>query len=57
MLIYPEIGMNLAAMKLAAMRLAPVQCTSWGHPNTSGYPTVDYFLTSDLMEETEAQQH
>jgi len=49
-LIYPEIGMDPVAHKLAALRLAPVQCTSWGHPETSGLPTIDWFLTSDLME-------
>jgi predicted O-linked N-acetylglucosamine transferase (SPINDLY family) len=49
-LIYPEIGMDPIAHKLATLRLAPVQCTSWGHPETSGLPTIDWFLTSDLME-------
>jgi protein O-GlcNAc transferase len=49
-LIYPEIGMDPISHKLAALRLAPVQCTSWGHPETSGLPTIDWFLTSDLME-------
>jgi protein O-GlcNAc transferase len=49
-LIYPEIGMDPIAHKLATLRLAPVQSTSWGHPETSGLPTLDWFLTSDLME-------
>jgi predicted O-linked N-acetylglucosamine transferase (SPINDLY family) len=49
-LIYPEIGMCKDAARLAALRLAPVQCTSWGHPVTSGFPTVDYYLSSALME-------
>jgi protein O-GlcNAc transferase len=49
-LIYPEIGMDPVAGALAALRLSPVQCMAWGHPNTSGYPTIDYFLSSDLME-------
>jgi protein O-GlcNAc transferase len=56
-LIYPEVGMDPVAGQLAAQRLAPVQCNSWGHPETSGYPTLDYFLTSDLMEPPEAQDH
>lgn len=56
-LIYPEIGMNRLAVKLSALRLAPVQCTTWGHPTTSGLPTMDYFLSSDLMEPPEAQDH
>jgi protein O-GlcNAc transferase len=57
MLIYPEIGMNPKSMRLAALRLAPVQCTSWGHPDTSGLPTIDYFISSDLMEPPDADDH
>lgn len=49
-LIFPEIGMDPVTTKLASLRLAPVQCTSWGHPITSGMPTIDYYLSSDLME-------
>jgi len=49
-LIYPEIGMDPMAGRLGALRLAPVQCVSWGQPQTSGYPTVDAYLTSDAME-------
>jgi protein O-GlcNAc transferase len=53
-LIYPDINMDPAAAALAALRLAPVQCMSWGHPETSGYPTIDYFLSSELMEPADA---
>jgi predicted O-linked N-acetylglucosamine transferase (SPINDLY family) len=56
-LIYPEIGMDLVAARLAALRLAPVQCNSWGHPTTSGYPTLDYYLGSDLMEPEDGDRH
>jgi len=49
--------MGPISAKLAAQRLAPVQCNSWGHPDTSGFPTLDYFLSSDLMEPSQAQQH
>ncbi len=56
-LIYPELGMTAMTARLAAQRLAPVQCLSWGHPDTSGYSTLDYFLSSDLMEPAEAQEH
>ena len=44
-------------LQLAAQRLAPVQCDFWGHPETSGMPTLDYFLTSDLMEPTDGSEH
>ena len=56
-LIYPEVGMDAVSAQLAAQRLAPVQCNSWGHPDTSGFPTLDYYLSSDLMEPPDAQDH
>jgi len=49
-LLYPEVGMDPIAARLAAMRLAPVQCVAWGQPETTGMPTIDYFLSSELME-------
>ena len=49
-IIYLEIGMHALTLALATFRLAPVQCATWGHPQTSGLPTIDYFLSSDLME-------
>ncbi|MBV8826966.1 MAG: tetratricopeptide repeat protein [Bradyrhizobiaceae bacterium] len=56
-LIYPEVGMDPVAAQLAAQRLAPVQSSSWGHPETSGFPTLDFFLSSELMEPAGAQDH
>jgi len=56
-LIFTDIGMASKTTMLAALRLAPVQCMTWGHPVTSGLPTVDYFLSSELMEPPAAQEH
>jgi protein O-GlcNAc transferase len=56
-LIFPEIGMDKVSAQLAAQRLARVQCASWGHPVTSGFPTIDYFISSDLMEPADAADH
>jgi predicted O-linked N-acetylglucosamine transferase (SPINDLY family) len=56
-LIYPEVGMDAVSAALAAQRLAPVQCNSWGHPVTSGYPTLDYYLSSALMEPPDGEHH
>ncbi len=56
-LIYPEIGMDKVSAQLAGQRLAAVQCVSWGHPVTSGFPTMDYFISSDLMEPAGAADH
>lgn len=48
-LFYPEIGMDPLTYTLAHSRLAPVQAMTWGHPETSGLRTIDYFLsTNDL---------
>ncbi len=56
-LVYPEIGMDPQTMQMAGLRLAPVQCVAWGHPVTTGLPTIDYFLSSKLMEPENAQEH
>ena len=56
-LIYPELGMDPMCIRLATQRLAPVQCMSWGHPQTSGFPSIDYFLTSDAMEPDNGAEH
>lgn len=56
-LVYPDIGMDPLSYFLAFSRLAPVQCSSLGHPVTSGIPNVDYFLSSALMEPPGADEH
>jgi len=56
-LVFTDIGMNPETTQVAALRLAPVQCVAWGHPITSGLPTIDYFLSSDLMEPEDAESH
>ena len=56
-LIFPEIGMDKVSAQLAAQRLAATQCCSWGHPVTTGFPTIDYFISSDLMEPAGAVAH
>lgn len=56
-LIYPEIGMDSTTVKLASMRLAPVQAASWGHPETTGLPTIDHYLSAEDLEPADAQKH
>jgi protein O-GlcNAc transferase len=53
-LIYPEIGMDALTTQLASLRLAPVQATTWGHPETSGLPTMDLYLSADALEPANA---
>ena len=31
----------------ASARLAPVQIALWGHPETSGMASIDYYISSD----------
>jgi protein O-GlcNAc transferase len=56
-LIIPGIGLDGVTHRLAALRLAPVQATSWGHPDTTGLPTIDHYLSSALMEPPQGDQH
>jgi predicted O-linked N-acetylglucosamine transferase (SPINDLY family) len=56
-LIYPEIGMDPMSVRLASMRLAPVQAASWGHPETTGLPTIDAYLSAADLEPPSAQAH
>jgi len=56
-LVFLDIGMHPKITQIAGLHLAPVQCTTWAHPITSGLPTIDYFLSSELMEPENAQSH
>jgi protein O-GlcNAc transferase len=56
-LIYPEIGMDALTTQLAALRLAPVQAAAWGHPETTGLPTMDFYLSADGFEPEAAQDN
>jgi protein O-GlcNAc transferase len=56
-LVFLAIGMWAPIAQIAGLRLAPIQCTAWGQPVTSGLPTVDYFLSGDLLEPENAQDH
>ncbi|MEI6306499.1 MAG: hypothetical protein WCP33_06735 [Deltaproteobacteria bacterium] len=49
-LYYPDIGMSPATYYLAFARLAPVQAMTWGHPDTTGLDTMDYFVSVSSFE-------
>ncbi len=49
-LLYTDIGMDPLTYFLGFNRFAPVQCVTWGHPVTSGIPTIDYYLSSKFFE-------
>ncbi len=52
-LIYPNIGEDPFAYFLAFARLAPVQCTTWGFPLTTGIRNMDYFISAKDIEVAE----
>jgi predicted O-linked N-acetylglucosamine transferase (SPINDLY family) len=56
-LIYPEIGMDATTIRLSALRLAPVQLASWGHPLSSGLPTIDGYISAQAFEPPEGAAH
>jgi protein O-GlcNAc transferase len=56
-LVIPGIGLDALTHRLAALRLAPVQAASWGHPDTTGLPTIDHYLSSALMEPPDGDEH
>ena len=45
-LFYPDIGLSTQLYYLTFLRLAKYQLTSWGHPETTGNPNIDFFLSS-----------
>lgn len=54
-LFYTDIGMDRVTYPLAMARLARVQCIGGGHPETCGIPTIDYVVSSRLIEDEDAQ--
>lgn len=49
-LFYQDIGMEQFTYFLAFSRLAPVQCVSFGFPDTTGIPNMDYWISSENFE-------
>ena len=49
-IVYPDLGMKLLPTLLAYSRIALTQITTWGHSETSGIDTIDYFISSEYFE-------
>ena len=56
-IIYPEIGMNKLTTQLANLKIADLQCVFWGHPHTTGLKTIDYYISSELFEPLDFNDH
>jgi len=55
-IFYPEIAMDPTTARLATLRLAPLQIAGWGHPITTGLPTIDLFCSGELLERPDADR-
>jgi predicted O-linked N-acetylglucosamine transferase (SPINDLY family) len=49
--------MDPLTVRLASLRLAPVQATTWGHPETSGLPTMDLYISAKALEPANASEN
>jgi len=56
-LYYQDIGMDAYTYFLAFSRLAPVQCVSFGHPDTTGIPNMDWWVSSANFEPVDFSDH
>jgi hypothetical protein len=57
-IVYPDLGMKILPTLLAYSRIAKTQITTWGHSETSGIDTIDYFISSEWFETIPtAQEH
>ena len=49
-LVFGDIFMDSITAHIAMLRMANVQIAFWGHPYSSGYPTIDYFISNVAYE-------
>ncbi len=54
-LIMPDAHASARNLQYSLFRFAPIQCCAWGQAMTTGAPTMDYFLSSEMMEPENAQ--
>jgi protein O-GlcNAc transferase len=47
--------MDPTTLRLASLRLVKQQVAAWGHPETTGLPTVDHYLSAGAFEPPDAQ--
>jgi predicted O-linked N-acetylglucosamine transferase (SPINDLY family) len=55
--LFTDLGMSCVTLALAHARVAARQAVTWGHPLTTGIPTIDEFVSSELFEDASAQEH
>ena len=57
LIFYPDIGLSIEFYYLALMRLARYQITTFGHPETTGSKSIDYYLISKNCVNKNTQKH
>ncbi len=56
-IFYPEIGLSIEFYYLALIRLAKYQITTFGHPETTGSESIDFYLISKNCVNKNTQKH
>ena len=56
-IFYPDIGLSIEFYYLALMRLAKYQITTFGHPETTGSDSIDFYLISKNCVNNNTQKH
>jgi len=56
-LLFTDLGMSVVTLALAHVKLAPRQAVLWGHPVTTGIRTMDDFLSGELYEGPDGDDH
>ena len=56
-LLYFDIGIHQFSYFLAFARLAHIQCSCFGHPETTGIDNIDFIVSADSWEPIEAESH
>ena len=56
-IFYPDIGLSFEFYYLALMRLAKYQITTFGHPETTGSNSIDFYLISKDCVNENTQKH
>lgn len=56
-IIYPDIHLDIRTDLFAMCRLGRVQATTWGHSDTSGMDSLDYYVTSSIFEIPDCQKY
>ena len=56
-LFYPEIGMDIFTFICGSHRLAPIQISTWGHSETTGMKSMDYYISSKYFNNEKDQKY